>query len=156
MFTAYGAITTLLRIWNCLNRDHEKCSTEVRLTRNHWQPIVCAGVQLVEKGGLLRIVRGHQLVCKAHCALSNKFGGIIVVDRRSPTWAISPTTVGGPLCFCAFRSQTLIVRCTRAALQVYLHVDLTYYPAVRMYETMGYELVNDLEVSFEVRATCVS
>ncbi len=36
--------------------------------------------------------------------------------------------------------------------QVYLHVDLTYYPAVRMYEMMGYELVNDLEVSFEVRA----
>lgn len=35
--------------------------------------------------------------------------------------------------------------------QVYLHVDLTYYPAVRMYETMGYEVVNDLEISFEVR-----
>ncbi|CAB1099868.1 unnamed protein product [Ectocarpus sp. CCAP 1310/34] len=32
---------------------------------------------------------------------------------------------------------------------VYLHVDLTYYPAVRMYETMGYEVVSDLEVSFE-------
>ena len=41
---------------------------------------------------------------------------------------------------------------TKNALQVYLHVDLTYYPAVRMYETMGYEVVNDLEISFEVRA----
>lgn len=38
-------------------------------------------------------------------------------------------------------------------LQVYLHVDLTYYPAVRMYEMMGYELANDLEASFEVRIT---
>lgn len=43
---------------------------------------------------------------------------------------------------------------TNNALQVYLHVDLTYYPAVRMYETMGYEVVNDLQVSFEVRAYC--
>lgn len=41
---------------------------------------------------------------------------------------------------------------TNNALQVYLHVDLTYYPAVRMYETMGYQVVNDLEISFEVRA----
>ncbi|CAM9166288.1 unnamed protein product, partial [Hapterophycus canaliculatus] len=39
----------------------------------------------------------------------------------------------------------LMQRCEQQArdwgyTQVYLHVDLTYYPAVRMYETMGYEL----------------
>ncbi|CAM9906024.1 unnamed protein product [Pylaiella littoralis] len=51
-------------------------------------------------------------------------------------------------------ANRLMLRCEEQArdwgyTQVYLHVDLTYYPAVRMYETMGYEMVNDLEVSFE-------
>eukprot|EP00752_Nemacystus_decipiens_P004923 g4480.t2 len=51
-------------------------------------------------------------------------------------------------------ANRLMLRCEEQArewgyCQVYLHVDLTYYPAVRMYETMGYEVVNDLEVSFE-------
>eukprot|EP00903_Cladosiphon_okamuranus_P020001 g18373.t1 len=51
-------------------------------------------------------------------------------------------------------ANRLMLRCEEQARdwgfsQVYLHVDWTYYPAVRMYETMGYEVVNDLEVSFE-------
>lgn len=59
-----------------------------------------------------------------------------------------------PRVFCFALTHDICFQ-TNNSLQVYLHVDFTYYPAVRMYETMGYEVVNDLEVSFEVRATLV-
>lgn len=39
----------------------------------------------------------------------------------------------------------------RRFLQVYLHVDISYWPAVQLYESMGYEVVSMLEVKWEVR-----
>ena len=81
-----------------------------------------------------------------------------VVDRESAAVVISALQylcdcpMYRVLC-CVCHSQGVYIPFqTNNALQVYLHVDLTYYPAVRMYETMGYEVVNDLEISFEVRA----
>lgn len=40
-------------------------------------------------------------------------------------------------------------------VQVYLHVDVTCRPAVDLYESMGYELVSMLEVSFQVWAAYI-
>ena len=39
----------------------------------------------------------------------------------------------------------------RRLFQVYLHVDISYWPAVQLYESMGYEVVSMLEVKWEVR-----